>query len=697
MNPNTIPTTNSGKRFRTARCFAALLAAVLALHAALPARAKAADADRAWAAAYYRVASDIIYTNNIYGIYTDQGVDGHGLAYAELVDFDANGVPELYVIYRSIFDSEFAVSTEKDLVEEIWTYRNGKAQRIYQEFHEPGGLLFDRAVAFTTAQGKTYIHYTSLYSHGRGDYPYENVGHTWDTWLALVNGQVREVAHASITEEEHVETGEWRITYEIGENGKERVVSEQEYQKFLKKYGKDTRREIISSSAGLKEFALDMSGNKERIEAFLQSLKDKMRAKNLGSDLWPQFSQTEKNGLTSFLFNFVYYPDIDLRHYEDADLMNTIRLLHFNGQLDREMSKSLKSVGNDGDRVDKLVKGRGGIYEWPHSPYSAEAYAEAARAFFGIELEKKTNDFAYYENGYFYIRDFEVGGDPEKNFPRIRGLYALGEGQYYAEYDVYGVYFGDYEDLDRYRNDYETLTAREKEAAYWLGSGYALLNRTQESPYGWHLVYLNGSGVLPDEKEINAYKSLWKTRNNPDRWAAEEVNAAIQANLAPRHLQGWYGIPVTRAEFSRLIMQFLYAKTGKTMEELLEERGRTLAFVFSDTDESAAAAAHALGIVNGKGDGRFDPDGLITRQEAAVMLANAAKLVGIKAGGQAPKFTDSGRIASWAKEAVSFVSTVSDRTNGAKVMGGVSEGQFGPSATFTRQQAIVAVKRLFNA
>ena len=694
MNFTPIPTTHSGKRFRTARCFAALLAALLALHAALPARAKAADAERAWAAAYYRVASDIIYANNIYGIYTDQGMDGYGLAYAELVDFDANGVPELYIIYKNIHDSDF---TPGDLTEEIWTYRNGKAQRIYQETHEPGGLIFDRAVAFTTAQGKTYINYTSMYSHGRGDYPYTNVGHTWDTWLALVNGQVREVAYASITEEEHIETGAWRFTHEIRENGKERVVSEQEYQKFLKKYGKDTRREIISSSAGLKEFTLDMSRNKERIEAFLQSLKDKMRAKNLGGNLWPQFSQAEKNKLTSFLFNFVYYPYIDLRHYEDADLMETIRLLDFNGQLDQEMSEMLSPVGGGEYRVDKLVRGRDGIYEWPHSPFPTEAFVKAARDYFGIELEKKTNDFAYYENGWFYIPDFEFGGDPEKSFPRIRGLYALGDGQYYAEYDVYGVNFGDYEDLDRYRNDYETLTAREKEAAYWLGSGYALLSRTQESPYGWHLVYLNGRSVLPDEKEISEHKNLWKTRSHPDRWAAEEVNAAIRANLVPRHLQGWYGIPVTRAEFSRLIMQFLYAKTGKTMEELLEERGRTLAFVFSDTDESAVAAAHALGIVNGKGDGRFDPKGLITRQEAAVMLANAAKLAGIRAGGQAPKFADSGRIASWAKEAVSFVSAISDRTNGAKVMGGLSDGQFGPAATFTRQQAIVAVKRLFNA
>jgi len=562
-----------------------------------------------------------------------------------------------------------------DLIEEIWTYRNGKAQRIYQEYHEPGGLIFDRAVAFTTAQGKTYINYTSSYSHGRGDYPYENVWHLSDTWLALVNGQVKEVAYANITEEEHAETGEVRTTYEIRENGKERAASEQEYRNLLKKYGKDTRREIISSSAGLKEFALDMSVNEERIAAFLQSLQNRMRAQNLGGNLWPQFSRAEKDELTSFLFNFVAYTDFDLRHYEDANLMNAAKLLHVHGQLDRKMSAALNPVGDDGDRVEKLVKRRAGIYTWPHSPYSAEAYVEAARSYFGIELGKKTNDFAYYENGRFYMPDFEFGGDPETKFPRIRGLYALGEGLYYAEFDVYGIFFGDYEDLDRYRSDYETLTAREKEVAHWLRSGYALLERTQESPYGWHLIYLNGSGVLPDEKEINEHKSHWKTRDNPDQWAAGEVNAAIRANLVPRHLQGWYGLPVTRAEFSRLIMQFLYAKTGKTMEELLDERGQKLEFVFSDTDESAAAA-HALGIVNGKGDGNFDPRGLITRQEAAVMLTNAAKAAGINASGQAPKFTDGGRIA---------------------VMGGVSGGEFGPTGTFTRQQAIVAVKRLFNA
>lgn len=71
--------------------------------------------------------------------------------------------------------------------------------------------------------------------------------------------------------------------------------------------------------------------------------------------------------------------------------------------------------------------------------------------------------------------------------------------------------------------------------------------------------------------------------------------------------------------------------------------------------------ANAYGIVNGVSDTEFNPDGTITRQEAATMVARAAKLCGMDTGMNSAEvrdmlaqFGDYPRIADWAKETVAF-------------------------------------------
>src|SRR5690606_17395368 len=118
---------------------------------------------------------------------------------------------------------------------------------------------------------------------------------------------------------------------------------------------------------------------------------------------------------------------------------------------------------------------------------------------------------------------------------------------------------------------------------------------------------------------------------------------------------------------------------------------------FYDTEDLSVLAANALGIVNGKTADTFSPEQSITRQEAAVMLARAAEVLAFKKGSTAISYSDSKKIASWAAESVKFVSTTKDKSNNAAVMGGTGNNQFSPLGTLTKQQAIIAVKRLFNA
>ena len=72
-------------------------------------------------------------------------------------------------------------------------------------------------------------------------------------------------------------------------------------------------------------------------------------------------------------------------------------------------------------------------------------------------------------------------------------------------------------------------------------------------------------------------------------------------------------------------------------------------------------AAYAYGIVNGRSPTVFDPNGVITRQEAAVMVARAAKLCGLDTQLDnaavrdiLSQFADYTSVGSWARPGLAF-------------------------------------------
>ena len=147
-----------------------------------------------------------------------------------------------------------------------------------------------------------------------------------------------------------------------------------------------------------------------------------------------------------------------------------------------------------------------------------------------------------------------------------------------------------------------------------------------------------------------------------------------------------------------LIVNLLEVKTGKSIDKLVAEKGKTIdRKSFMDTSDKKILSANALGIINGKDKGKFDPNGYITRQEASVMLTNVAKTLGVNTSIEdTSQFLDENNIAKWAKESVNFVSSAYERGTGLKVMGGVGINKFAPTSHYTRQQAFISVKRLYG-
>ena len=104
----------------------------------------------------------------------------------------------------------------------------------------------------------------------------------------------------------------------------------------------------------------------------------------------------------------------------------------------------------------------------------------------------------------------------------------------------------------------------------------------------------------------------------------------------------------------------------------------------------AVAWAAANNIVGGIGDGKFDPEGKITREQMATILFRYANWKGIDTSkrGDLNTFPDGGKTASWAKEAMQW--TVAE-----KIIGG-SDGKLLPQGSATRAQVATILMRFIE-
>ena len=178
---------------------------------------------------------------------------------------------------------------------------------------------------------------------------------------------------------------------------------------------------------------------------------------------------------------------------------------------------------------------------------------------------------------------------------------------------------------------------------------------------------------------VYAANAIISRINTPSSWALEQVDTAIEKGLVPQNLQSAYTQAITRAEFSALAVAVYERIKG-------EITGRT---VFIDTSDVNVQKAAYVGIVNGVGNNRFDPNVTLTREQAAVMLTNLANAAGQPFPRQAVKFSDNSVIAAWALDGVG-------RVQAAGIMGGTGNNNFSPRKPFTREQSIITTLRVYE-
>lgn len=191
-------------------------------------------------------------------------------------------------------------------------------------------------------------------------------------------------------------------------------------------------------------------------------------------------------------------------------------------------------------------------------------------------------------------------------------------------------------------------------------------------------------------------------------WAREEVARAEGLHLLFPGIDRDYRAPITRIDFSRMALAYAAARCGMDYEAFLAmvletcipyESDGSIRLLFSDCqgeDALVATIAHRLGLVKGV-RGQFDPQGLLTRQEAAALLLDTYEGVGgeqLRARNTALLFVnawfkDSSEVQFRYKKDVAAVTC-------CQWMRGVAKGIFAPEETFSTEQCIVAFLRLWS-
>ncbi len=214
------------------------------------------------------------------------------------------------------------------------------------------------------------------------------------------------------------------------------------------------------------------------------------------------------------------------------------------------------------------------------------------------------------------------------------------------------------------------------------GAEYILLYGGRSSNFYNGIALLTNFCVSGGGDNSSAYFAVTVDAKVAD-WAREQVDSAAVKGLMPDCLGDDFTVNITRAEFAALSVELYEAMSG-------EEAPAPGGSPFSDTTDPVVIQANALGIVDGKGDGKFAPNDLVTRQEAALMLSR----VYTRLGGEIPKveattFADNDKVAGWAMDAVAFMSD-------NKIVNGKGDNKFDPLGSASIQEAMVIALRMFE-
>lgn len=187
-----------------------------------------------------------------------------------------------------------------------------------------------------------------------------------------------------------------------------------------------------------------------------------------------------------------------------------------------------------------------------------------------------------------------------------------------------------------------------------------------------------------DKSELSSGGQTSGTSVPYSDWAKSDIEKAIALNII--NVGGNYNFPalITREEFCELIYNYCY----NVIKEVDTVTGENK---FTDTTNSKIIRLNAMGIINGKSETEFAPNDLLTREEAAVILNRMVnKTIPVPVTEMYFNFDDEASISAWASDSIQIMCNMG-------VMNGVGDNKFAPKETYTTEQAIATIVRVYAA
>lgn len=160
-------------------------------------------------------------------------------------------------------------------------------------------------------------------------------------------------------------------------------------------------------------------------------------------------------------------------------------------------------------------------------------------------------------------------------------------------------------------------------------------------------------------------------------WAKDDISSAEKLGMFLDTILSCKN-EINREQFCEIVYNIL--KTAGLIKDIDKD------FNFKDTKNNKVNHLAKMGIISGKGDGKFAPNDLITREEAASIMDRIANFAGLKPEGKADKFADDDRISDWAKNSVYSLSSM-------KIISGTDRG-FEPKSNITVEQSASLLMRM---
>lgn len=184
-------------------------------------------------------------------------------------------------------------------------------------------------------------------------------------------------------------------------------------------------------------------------------------------------------------------------------------------------------------------------------------------------------------------------------------------------------------------------------------------------------------------------KAIKKESIYPDvtnHWAIDYIDELAKKGILNPKVDNLFkpDFKITRSEFTKFMVKALNVKVG-TYEKLFVDVPEDL------PDATYIEAAYKVGLINGTGNGKFEPNRSITREEIAVIITKAyeKKKGPINIKTVILPFKDNKKISNWS---LSFVKGVFN----LRIINGRPNGEFDPQGDTTRAESAVMIKKLLD-